>query len=72
MEDIALTNIREETVFSLALADVNIDTIRMSEGLYNVNYLKLDGLYGIYEMYGEEDDNISQLIVEQKAMHHHC
>lgn len=67
LEDLALTNIRDEAVFSLALADIDIDTIRMGEGLYNVEYLKLDGLYGIYEMYGEDDDNISQMIVETNA-----
>ncbi len=57
-----MTDKRDERVLALDHLEVNLDTVVMKDALYNIDYIKLDGLYGLYEMY-DESDNWSNMLV---------
>jgi hypothetical protein len=57
-----MTDSREEKVLTLDYMEVDVDTVVMRDALYNIDYIKLDGFYGLYEMY-DEGDNWSNMLV---------
>lgn len=63
IHDFVMKDEREQTVFSLQQCDVGIDSIRMADAFYNIDHVRLDGLYGLYEIY-KESDNITQMLVD--------
>ena len=57
-----MTDKRDERVLALDHLEVEVDTVVMKDALYNIDHLKLDGFYGLYEMY-DEGDNWSNMLV---------
>ncbi len=53
---------RKERLMALGDLAISIDTIQMSNALYNIDYVRVKELYGIYEMYDDGSDNITRLL----------
>lgn len=57
-----MTDPRGDALAACKSLDVQIDTIRMKDAVYNIDHIKARGLYGVYEMY-DDGDNFSNLMV---------
>ncbi len=64
--DFLLSDERDLEVFGAKQADLAIDTIVMKDGFYNIEYLRMDSLFGLYELY-PEGDVISNMLVDTNA-----
>jgi hypothetical protein len=57
-----MTDCRDDRVLALDRMKIDVDTVVMKEALYNIDHIKLDGFYGLYEMY-DDGDNWSNMLI---------
>jgi hypothetical protein len=58
----AMVDPRGDNLVACKKLDIEVDSIRMKDAVYNIGHIKAAGLYAIYEMY-DESDNFSRLLV---------
>jgi len=62
INDFEMTDSRDERVLALTSMEIDVDTVQMKDAVYNIDHIKLDGFYGLYEMY-DESDNWSNMLL---------
>ena len=60
--DFEMSDNRDDRVLAFNELEIEIDTVIMNEAVYNIDHLKVDGFYGLYEMY-DEGDNWTNMFV---------
>ncbi len=65
--DFLLSDERDLEVFGVKHADLAIDTIIMKDGFYSIQHLRMDSLFGLYEMY-TDGDVISNMLVDTSSI----
>ncbi|MEM9053099.1 MAG: DUF748 domain-containing protein, partial [Bacteroidota bacterium] len=63
--DFEMSDTRDERVLAFNELEIEIDTVIMNDAVYNIDHLKVDGFYGLYEMYDEGDNWTNMLVATE-------
>lgn len=62
LSELFLSDTLDRKIISTERLQIEIDTINPAKDIYEINHIKVDLPYMLYEMYTLEDDNISRLL----------
>jgi hypothetical protein len=67
VRDFLLTDKRDDTALQLGAMEIEIDTVKMKEAVYNIDHFFVNEFYALYEMYDDGDNWTNMLILSEDS-----